>query len=185
MFPLLAVDPGVRKPAAALFSSAGVLQCAQRVRVPDAYHALPRGERDRQVAKLVVAWYRASVPPYGAPGWGTSAWPTPLLVIEYPQWYRASRSKGDPNDLGPLVGVGVGVGAILDAQIVAYLPAEWCKLPKSDTGDPWASPRGALIRGRLSEAERLCVQATHDAIDAVGLGLHHLGRLGRAFPGCV
>jgi hypothetical protein len=41
----------------------------------------------------------------------------------------------------------------------------------------WGTPRGRRIWLRLTEAERALCPDQNDAIDAVGLGLHALGRL--------
>lgn len=166
---VLALDPGLRNPAAAFFR-AGVLVSASRVRVPSTLHALPVGERCRQVAHLVAEW--ALVASEGSMGELT-------LVTEWPRVYRAGRSKGDPADLIPLAGVGMCLAGLLDCPVVSPTPAEWIgQLPKSLSGDPTASARGLRIWSRLSVEERGRVVLSHDAVDAVGIGLHHLGRLG-------
>ena len=112
-----------------------------------------------------------------------------MLVIEWPQVYRAGKSKGDPADLLPLVGVGMCLAGLLHpGAIKSPTPAEWIgQLPKSTTGDPWASARGQRIGSRLSDVERGRVVPSHDAVDAVGIGLYCLGRLERrrVFPGAT
>lgn len=118
------------------------------------------------------------------------------VVFERPQFYRATKSKGDPNKL---VGV-LGVGAVLAGRMSArhtsrfatYLPAEWIgqlskvcptcggKAKKNCTdckGSAWETPRGRRIASRLSIEERAVCPDQNDAIDAAGLGLFHLGRL--------
>jgi len=104
-------------------------------------------------------------------------------IFERPQIYRASRSKGDPNDLPGLAGIGVGVGCLLAGRLERVLsptPKQWIGgLPKDTEGDPWDSARGIKVASRLSPEERLLVPASHDAIDAVGLGLFALGRFER------
>jgi hypothetical protein len=109
------------------------------------------------------------------------------VVIEWPQIYRASKSKGDPNDLPGLAGVGMAIAARLDVEVVSYLPRQWAGgTRKAETGDPLDSPRGRLVWRCLSPDERGRVVPSHDAIDAVGLGLHHLGRLQRrVYPGAT
>lgn len=178
MSELLAIDPGLRNPAGAIFRD-DVLVAASRIKVSRDHHALPVGERCRQVAELVTRWYldQAAGPPLLS-----------LVVIEWPQIYRAVKSKGDPNDLVPLAGLGVAIGALLGAEICSPTPAEWIgQRKKVTTGDPLASPRGAYIWERLTDAERSRVVLSHDAIDAVGLGLWRLGRLKpvRVYPGAA
>ena len=165
---LLAVDPGLRNPAAALFEN-GVLQRASRVKIPTKTHALPLGERCIAVAELICAWAQADIDE---------------LVIEWPKVYRASRGvKADPADLFPLAGIGMAVAGLLRVSASAvHAPTahDWIgSLPKSKTGDPLASPRGHRIWSRLSDAEKAGVVLSHDAVDAVGIGLWRLGRLDR------
>ncbi len=172
---LLAVDPGLRNPAWAYFIE-GVLMRAQRTKIPASLVKLPVGQRCLEVAKLIRADYFANAP---------STWVTEL-VIEYPQIYTARKSKGDPNDLLPLVGVGMALAGMLDVPVISPTPAQWIgQVAKATTGDPLASPRGARIWGRLSEIERSNVVVSHDSIDAVGIALWRLGRLEkrRVLPG--
>jgi hypothetical protein len=166
---LLALDPGLVHPAAALFVE-GRLICASRIRVDSAWKTLDIGERCRRVAQNVHLWARG----YGLGACGR-------LVVEWPQVYRAGRAKGDPNDLLPLVGVAMCLAGTLRAeQVQALRPAEWIgQLPKFTTGDPLTSPRGRLIWSILDDAERGGVTVSHDSLDAVGLGLFALGRLVR------
>lgn len=118
------------------------------------------------------------------------------LVFERPQFYSAVKSKGDPNKL---VGV-LGVAAVIAGRFslrnatrqFTYLPAEWIgqlskvcptckgKAKKKCTdcrGSAWETPRGRRIQSRLSIDERAVCPDQNDAIDAVGIGLKHVGRL--------
>ncbi|MGN6103510.1 MAG: hypothetical protein ACTHU0_00155 [Kofleriaceae bacterium] len=174
--PLLAVDPGTRYPAAALFDR-GRLVAASRVPVPRALAKLERAERCRQIAKLIAAW---ALEKTGGPA-------PRALVFEWPQVYRATKSKGDPNDLIPLAAIGTAVAALLDVeQVVSPLPREWIGgIPKVETGDPWASPRGHVLRSRIGVLELSAIVPSHDALDAVGLGMWALGRLDRILLGAT
>lgn len=170
---LLAVDPGVRYPAAAVFHY-GQLVAASRVPVPGAYAKLDRGERCRQIAKLIAAWTPRQ----------TNAAKPAAAVVEWPQIYRAGKSKGDPNDLLYLAGLDVGIGCELDVPLISPKPDEWIGgVPKATSGDPWSSPRGGIIRRRLTPVEISNIVVSHDAVDAVGIGLWVLGRLERVLPG--
>lgn len=169
----VALDPGVRNPALALFVG-GRLVRAERVKVPkDVREIDDEGERARQIAELLEAWVlRHDARPE-------------TLAYELPQVYGAAKSKGDPNDLIPLALVGGALSGMLRVPVISPRPREWnMGIRKTEVGDPWESPRGMLIAKRLG-AERACCEDTHDAVDATGIGLHVLGRLDRVFPGTV
>lgn len=108
-----------------------------------------------------------------------------LIVAEWPQVYRASRSKGNPNDLIGLAGIIGSLAGRLDVPVRTYTPAEWIgQCPKATTGDALESPRGRRVWGALDDTERAAVVVSHDSVDAVGIGLHHLDRLvRRLYPG--
>lgn len=163
---LLAVDPGLRNPAAALFKDSQLVK-ASRVKVPASYHKMELGQRVMGVVGLINHWWRQHVDHVDE------------VVAEWPRCYN--RMKGDPADLFPLAGIGIGVAAMAGVTIFnTFAPTapEWIgSLPKTTTGDPLASPRGDRIWSKLSPEERECVVLSHDSIDSVGLGLWRLGRL--------
>lgn len=105
------------------------------------------------------------------------------VVIEWPQVYTAGKSKGDPNDLLPLVGVGCALCALASyAKLWRFLPAEWKgQLPKGEAYE-------TRLRARLSAQELAVIEdagsLTHNTLDAVGLGLFFLGRFAprKVFP---
>lgn len=162
---LLAVDPGLRYPAAAIAVD-GVLVRASRVKIPGANHKVERGQRCLNVAKLIYDWARKDLTPIHE------------LVTEWPRTY--ARMKGDPADLFPLAGVGMALAGMLMVPVSAPTAPEWIgNIGKTTTGDPLASPRAQRIWSRLSEVEKGCVVLSHDAVDAVGILLWKLGRLER------
>lgn len=165
MTTLLAVDPGLRYPAAAVFQG-GVLVKASRVKLKGINTKTPILERCRVIALSIVDW--AQVTP-------------DIIVSEYPQVYTRDKSKGDPNQLIPLAAIGACLAGLFPStQIISPKPRDWTgNIPKSEDGDPWASARGRRIWGRLTPAERSCVVPSHDSVDAVGLGLYALGRFER------
>jgi len=165
-------------PAAALFEDRKLVRAA-RVRLPITLKRLPVGERCRRIAKLIAETTEQ---------WAGGKGRIRHAVIEWPRTYGHGKSKGDSADLFPLAAIGCAVGALLDVEITSYLPQEWIgQVRKFEKGDPWESPRGQMIARRLSENERECVTDSHDAIDAVGIGLKYLGRLEpvRVFPGAT
>jgi hypothetical protein len=101
-------------------------------------------------------------------------------VCELPQVYRAAQSKGDPNDL---IKVAVGVGRWQERAESrnipwkTYLPNEWKGQAPKDVHHNRAMRQ-------LSEEESrripdMAVSLRHNMMDAVALGLFHLGRLRR------
>lgn len=178
---IVAVDPSVRSPGVAIAHNDEIVYAA-RVVVGPGPRTETRGARVRRGARQIVALACEIVPPSRA------AFPI-TAVYEWPQVYRASKSKGDPNDLIALAAIGALVAEMLGAaDDLTPTPAEWIgNLPKTTTGDPWASPRARRIASVLSPAERARVPASHDAIDAVGLALWAAGRLERrrVLPGAT
>lgn len=175
MADLLAIDPGLDSPGAALFRD-GVLVAAARIVVANIPGA-PHAQRALAAADAIVNWaitQRAKVA---------------IVAHEWPQIYNASRSRANPNNL---IGMAAIDGAVDCAfafiaahrgeqlELRTFLPAEWAgQLPKdTHKGAYWKSPRGQRIWSRLSNAERALAPEQHDAGDAIGLGLHALGRLG-------
>lgn len=171
---LLAVDPGLRYPAVAIFKD-GILVHASRVKIPGTNHKLPIGQRCLNVSKLLYDHIVRN---------GAFLQPDDEcyeLVIEWPRAYRGAKMKGDPADLFPLAGIGMALAGMLMVPVTAPTAPEWIgNIPKSTcSGDALTSPRGQRIWSRLSEAERACVVISHDSVDAVGIGLFRLGRLER------
>lgn len=172
---LLALDPSVRSPGAALFMN-GRLIAAGRVRISDiCVDGL--GARWLETARAIYNWAFMH-------GMQQLA-PLDCIVFERPQIYRAVKSKGDPNDLIGLAGVSMALVGLCRGNIGAplevcdYTPAEWIgQIKKTTTGSAKTSPRAQRILSRLDAAELAIVPDQHDAIDAVGLCLHRLGRLG-------
>lgn len=176
MSDLLAIDPSIRSPGAAVFRD-GMLVAAARI-------AFPINVNLGKLARCVAAADAIT-------GWVVSLGAKPdILVCEYPQIYSEGKGKGNPNDLIHMAGVnGCLASTFLIAsyqrktttsfQVLSYLPAEWIgQLPKSTRGSAGASPRGKRILSRLTIDERSVLPDQHDAFDAVGIGLHALGRLG-------
>jgi hypothetical protein len=181
---LLAVDPGVRSPGVALFHH-GVLHDAARITGSSSTDG-DHGARWLEVAYNIVNWAFSK----------SGGWKTLHVVFEKPQIYTWSKSKGDPNDLIGLAGIGGAVCGLLHSQhpvkVSSPKPDEWigqlskvcptckgkAKKKCSDChGSAWETPRGRRIRSRLSPAELALVPDQNDAIDAVGLGLFVLSRL--------
>lgn len=176
MSDLLAVDPGLESPGAAVFRD-GVLVAAAPIIVPDHVPGASQGQRALAAADAIVNWVI-----------GLHA-KIAIVAHEWPQIYSASKSRANPNNL---IGMAAVDGAVDCAfafiaahrgeqlELRTYLPAEWAgQLPKdTHKGKYWKSPRGVRIWSRLSDGERAIAPDQHDAGDAIGIGLHALGRLG-------
>ncbi|MCP3060953.1 hypothetical protein LXT21_19390 [Myxococcus sp. K38C18041901] len=107
------------------------------------------------------------------------------LIIELPRVYSAAHQKGDQNDLIQLAGVVGMLGGLLPsvASRRSVYPRDW-------KGTLDADAFIERIKQRLDATEHLRVElpATsslhHNVWDAIGIGLHALGRLAprRVFP---
>lgn len=180
-----ALDPGVRGCGVALYDWGELVACGY---VPNP----AEWEGDAQLGALVEMGVAVDV-------WVEEHWPeatrTELsdpwsVVFEWPQVYTAGKLRGDPNDLLPLAGIGMWLWGRrgLDPGHARYRPAEW----KGQL--PTGGKRGAAdvvearVRGRLGAEELRVLEAgllnvarslRHNVVDAVGIGLHHLGRFER------
>lgn len=170
---LLASDPSIRSPGAALFRD-GKLIAAARIKFPiDTTRNV--AERSIIAADAIAAWALEQ-----------GAHPN-ALAFEWPQIY-ASDTPARANAVVTMASVNcaLATGLIVAAamrgkalQVLSYVPAEvWGQVMKHKTGSAKASPRGKRILSRLDAAELQLVPDQHDALDAVGIGLHALGRLG-------
>ena len=177
----MALDPGLRECGVALFDlDTGELLVAGMPTNPE------------RKARGLTAWARmaegvaAFVSSFLEPPRASSEAVAIVVVSECPQVYTAGKSKGDPNDLIELAGVvGRVAGALGASEERSCLPREW---KGTLNGDVMVE----RIKARLGERphEHLRVQLPraqdkhHNVWDAVGIGLHALGRLAprKVFP---
>lgn len=196
---LLALDPGVRSPGLALFRH-GVLTATTRLKIPEELHALPNGVRWLRIALLAREWWVEQQ-------LGIKR-TVRTFVYEHPQWYseREKKTKGDPNKLAHVLGVGQSLAVLIAMQnihegtrppeILNPTPHEWTgNVPKTVNGklpkDPRKSPRHGRLWGLLTPGERaICLarneageltntllrEVNNDAFDGIGIGLFALKR---------
>lgn len=156
---LLSIDPGVHDVGMAVWSDDG-LHWAGFVQQPSGVNKDPRNivsAVEHKLSALRLDWVLFD------------------LVIEKPQVYVRTRSKGDPNDL---IDLALVVGAFFQrasGKVTTVLPAAW----KGQVPKPIM---GARILAKLNDEERARIEAgplkkMHNAIDAIGIGLHYLKRL--------
>ncbi len=157
---LLAIDPSVRCVGCALFEDERLVR-AWFVK-PVVIRAEEPAARWRRIAYIVREQANTSF--------------VRTLVSERPQIYQreAGKTKGDPNELLGMVGVIGALAAIYwDCKVVTYVPHEW----KGQVDKATMCRR--ILEKLTPDEKREVPLKSHDAIDAVGVGLHHLGRLGR------
>jgi hypothetical protein len=101
-------------------------------------------------------------------------WTITTLVIEQPQVYVRSRSKGDPNDLITLaLNAGAIAGALGARAVVPLRPAEWKGQTPKEVVEQRARARlSATEMGRLSMPS--AASKRHNVWDAIGIGLRWL-----------
>jgi len=101
-------------------------------------------------------------------------------VIELPRAYSATRSKADPNDLIAVAAV-AGAWAARGCAVRFIAPSEW-------KGQAPKNICAARVRLSLEPAEvvildrelaKMTKHLHHNALDAIGVGLFHLGRFAR------
>jgi hypothetical protein len=117
--------------------------------------------------------------------------PVDVLVVELPQVYArgAGKTKGDPNKTAiPLAMVDAAIAALFPyAEVHSYQPHAWkgsTQKPENASGEV-----EYIIKSRVEDRLRLDEVATvdwtksvahsWDVADAIGVGLHHLGRFER------
>lgn len=154
---LMSVDPGVWLCGWALWdATTGELRDAGLARTPD-------GFSKEQALKYLCAQLIVN---------------DARLIIEKPQVYARSKSKGDPNDL---IDVAVVVGGLVSqwpaVDTAVYLPRAWKGTVKKEVmvrriRDKWVTAEECK-RVQLPKEKEL----RHNVWDAVGLGAFHLRKL--------
>lgn len=167
MSTLLAVDPGIRGCGVAWFHDS-VLTGAAYVKSPCIVDNL---------ANAAVAMANEVVGRINVRG-------VDELVVEWPRIYasriRAGVSKEDPNDLLALAGVDAAIAMALGCVAHSVYPSDWKGQLKKD-------PCKARVVSRLWPHEMQAAESgakaagakSHNMWDAIGIGLHHLGRFER------
>lgn len=169
---LLAVDPGIRGCGVALFDEDRLL-LTNAAYVENTCKAGNRANECADMAAHVISWGKSVRTGFPVDYINT-------IVLEWPRVYatriRMGETKADPNDLLALAGVDAAIAAHMHLGAISYAPSEWKGQVPKDV-------MGKRILARLTDEERALVMAVkpaskrHNTIDAVGLGLHHLGRL--------
>lgn len=165
---LLSLDPGIRGCGVAIFSD-GLLSQAAYVCNP-----CLEGSGAAEAASM-ASWVQGFF----------SNWKVDEIAVEWPRIYasriREGSSKADPNDLLALTGVGAALVALLaPARATSYVPSDW-------KGQLTKEATEARIRSRFHQYElEIAVRGAeaarskaHNMFDAIGIGLHHLGRFER------
>lgn len=159
---LVAIDPGVKKCAIAVFGE-GCLTNAFYVTTKQTHVAEGANEMVNQMLERVDNFDLR-------------------IVIERPQIYAGSKAKGNPNDLLDLSFVAGTFNAVMDRASAAYLPAQWKgQVPKEihhKRLSEYFEAHGTVDEmGVWTNINKL--KKDHDLRDAVGLGLFHLDIVGK------
>lgn len=170
---LLSVDPGLRGCGLSLWEGAELIRAAY----------VENSEREdsgplaaRSMALAVSAWCAGTLPLQAVDA----------LILEFPTVYGGRASRGDARDLFPLAAVDGAIAmAFPEASVSHVEPHDWkgsVKKPKR-ASDTYAI--AARVVERLGADERARVEwpksakLRMDVADAVGVGLHRLGRFER------
>lgn len=160
---VIAVDPSLKCTGVAIFRHNLLVHVAELIPVPRKtspwlYRAADLTDQLKQVASH-----------YGAAD--------ALFAGELPQFYGAVKSKGNPNDLAKVTYL-LGMynqalrGSLLIGSTLLFNPGAWV----AATSKQDASRRN-FVTSRLQESEHRWAQKLgDDGIDAIGIGLHALGR---------
>lgn len=177
---LLAVDPGIRGCGVALFGDARLVACAY---VKNVARKGSGPWECAQMAEAVIRWAVSCQAPYSRLLDDEKL----ILGLEQPQIYArgGGRTKGDPNQLLALAGIGGALAARFPvAQVQHVVPHAWKgTIPKGKENE--------IIRGRVEsrlfveervpyeEGIGIARSIAHNVVDAVALGLYFLGRFER------
>lgn len=176
---MLCVDPSLSSTGWALFDGDVLVRCGSGLKAPGSIN--PR--KQKLPGRMVTA------------GRFLGEIFADCLVVEVPQVYGGKGGKGDPNHLTPLWGVAGGIFALhhwSDGNQWAILPHDW-----KGSVDPHVMFARILKKLRPDElmvfncgvhrqADDMTVpkktQQAGDALDAIGIGLTVLERMGRGNP---
>lgn len=102
-----------------------------------------------------------------------------LFVIEWPQVYTYGKSKGDPNDLLAVAAVaGAALARTTAHEVRTPRPAQWKgQVPKPIHNARVLARLDAVEQAMLARAG-VPASLLNNVIDAIGLGLWALGRMG-------
>ncbi len=158
---LVALDPGIRGCGVASFID-GHLSRAAYVKNP-ARRGCGAAECVA-MARAVEAWYDGEADE---------------LACEWPQIYAKTQGK-DPNDLLALCGIDTAVSCCVapNGLTTTYKPAAWKgQMPKGACHQRIATRLNSIEFQIALKAAAAIGDLAHNMWDAVGIGLHHLGRL--------
>ena len=173
---LLSIDPGIRGSGAALFIDSRLIR-AEYVRNP-----AKEGSGPRECATMAQALYDWACSFVGRFDNRST------LAQEIPATYSGRATRGDANDLFPLMGVQAALAALLpSAEVLYYRPSEWkgsIQKPLNASGEV-EYVITTRVKSRLSAEEQACVKWPSsvkygwDVADSLGVGLAALGRFDR------
>jgi len=158
MTKLIAIDPGLRKCGVARFDKLHRLIDARTIRIPTF-------ARDLRGARAWIEMAKSALKDCGGPQ---------TLVIESMQVDNRTGNKvSDLLEVQGVAGVIVGLATAAGMNVFGYTPRQWK-----------GSVSKSIMKRRLLDSDLLIEEknaihgrATHDAFDAIGIGLYHLNNL--------
>lgn len=165
---ILSIDPGLRAMGVALFTMEGTFYSAGLVRNPEMKHTHLGAHRS-----MAMAFQEWLDTPRHRGKWISG------VAYEWPQIYPGRKTP--PKDLLHLTGV-LGAVAMAMPNAVSdwtpYAPREWKgQVPKAVDHARTVSVLSRLERDLLNDSLKGIPRSlSHNTLDAVGIGLHHLER---------
>lgn len=166
---VICVDPGLRRCGVALFRPEGTLEHAFLATNPVQAERGPKAWREMAQEVSRQARWR---------GLGIMTALKRDLILEVPQVYAGSKAIGDPADLIELAGVDGAIAAEMAAWAVGVTgihPHAWKGNVPPDT--LCERVEAALQQHEIDKIHRCAKSLRHNVLDAIGIGLHHFGRL--------
>lgn len=159
MSTLLAIDPSLRGTGWALFVDTNLAHCG-----------VIGGPKQISNIEAVRAIYEEALRTWGS---GPDE-----VVLEFPRIYPKGRGEGDNVDGNDLLWVAAVAGALCTlGPSSTYYPSDW-------KGQSKKEKTLRIVLQACNPAERAVIESVqgakrHNAVDAVGIGMYHLKRIGK------
>lgn len=173
MTTLISFDPGLREAGLAVFTD-GLLAAAFLVRNPNTKDRggkawLAMGQEVDTLLSETVPGLPLRLHLHGS-----------MFVSEIPQVYREGKSANvSPDDLTNLTGVvGCVIGFLDPVEVKTYVPAEWKGQVPKDIHNKRIKASLSMDEKAILEGVKCPASLLHNVVDAIGVGLFELGRMG-------
>lgn len=166
---ILSIDPGIRGCGAAVWLDGRLVACAY---VPNPAKKGGDMPEVRSMADAVYEWARGQI---------NHTETFAEVVVEFPQVYFGAgkvKKGADTNDLLTLAAVDGAIATRFPlASVGSYKPAEWKRQMNESVTTARVESRLDSVESAVYErAKSKAKSLAHNMVDAVGVGLKHLGR---------